>query len=95
MLICSHLDWWARTLHPPILSLVAIRDGSEHARRRRTWNRGFNPVAMRRYEPMIRARVSQLLEVIVQRGRVDLSELFSYFTLVSLSSMEPLLTFFS
>lgn len=72
--------WWARTLHPPILSLVAIRDGSEHARRRRTWNRGFNPIAMKRYEPMIRTRVSQLLEVIAQRGRVDLSELFSYFT---------------
>jgi len=65
----------------PIPPLIGIRDGAEHAKRRRTWNRGFNPAAMRQYEPAVRERVLQLLEAIVQRGRVDLGETFGYFAL--------------
>ena len=38
---------------------------------------------MKQYEPMVHKRVSQLLEEIVQRGRVDLGEMFGYFALVS------------
>ena len=67
----------------PIPPLIGIRDGAEHAKRRRTWNRGFNPVAMRQYEPAVHERVLQLLETILQRGRVDLGESFGYFALVS------------
>ena len=81
----SPSDWPARILHPPILSLVSIRDSAEHARRRRTWNRGFNPVAMKAYEPIVYKRIIQLSEVLVQRSRVDLAELFDYFTCVSSS----------
>ena len=67
----------------PIPPLVGIRDIAEHAKRRRTWNRGFNPTAMRQYEPAVHERVLQLLEAIVQRGRVDLGENFGYFALAS------------
>ena len=66
-----------------IPSLIAIRDSAEHARRRRTWNRGFNTAAMKQYEPAVYQRVSQLLEVIVERSRVDLGEKFGYFALAS------------
>ena len=67
----------------PIPSLIGIRDGAEHTRRRRTWNRGFNPTAIKQYEPIVHKRVVQLLEAIVQRGRFDLGEMFSNFTLVN------------
>jgi len=78
----------------PIPPLIGIRDSAEHAKRRRTWNRGFNPTSMRQYEPAVYERVLQLLEVIVQRGRVDLSETFGYFALASffVARLVPTLT---
>jgi len=78
----------------PILPLIGIRDSAEHAKRRRTWNRGFNPTAMRLYEPAVYERVLQLLETIVQRGRVDLGETFGYFALASsfIAQLKPTLT---
>ena len=78
----------------PIPPLIGIRDGAEHAKRRRTWNRGFNPTAMRQYEPAVRERVLQLLEAIVQRGRVDLGETFGYFALALsfIAQLRPTLT---
>ena len=84
----------ARVLYPPIPSLVAIRDGAEHARRRRTWNRGFNPVAMKQYELMVHKRIIQMIEVLVQRGHIDLAELLGYFTFVSpfIAHLRPSLT---
>ena len=81
--ISDKLDWAGRTLGAPVHPLIGIRDNAEHAKRRRTWNRGFNPTSMKQYEPMVHKRVSQLLEEIVQRGRVDLGEMFGYFALVS------------
>jgi len=62
---------------PPV---IGVRDGPEHAKRRRTWNRGFNPAAMQEYEPMVHKRTLELLEVIVRRGQVDFGEIFGYFT---------------
>lgn len=79
----SFSAWPASVLCPPIPSLIIIRDGPEHARRRRTWNRGFNAVAIKQYEPLVHKRVAQLSEVLVQRGCVDLAELFDYFAFVS------------
>jgi len=78
----------------PIPPLIGIRDGAEHAKRRRTWNLGFNPAAMRQYEPAVRERVLQLLEAILQRGRVDLGETFGYFALASsfIVRLKPTLT---
>jgi len=81
-------------MNAPIPPLIGIRDSAEHARRRRTWNRGFNPTAMKQYEPIIHKRVEQLLEAIVQRGRFDLAEMFSRSALVSsfISRSKPILT---
>ena len=67
----------------PIPPLIGIRSNTEHTKRRRTWNRGFNPTAMRQYEPMVNEKVLQLLEAILQRYQVDLAEIIGYFTLVS------------
>ena len=49
---------------------------------------------MKQYEPMVYAKVLQLLETIVQRGQVDLAEIISYFALVSLyiAQLKPTLT---
>lgn len=80
----SWLDWPGRTLNVPIPSLIGVRDGPEHAKRRRTWNRGFSPASMRDYEPMVRERVLGLSKAIAQRGRVDLSIIFGYLTSVSI-----------
>ena len=38
---------------------------------------------MKQYEPMVHKRIIQLLEVLVQRGHIDLAELLGYFTFVS------------
>lgn len=84
----------ARILNPPIPSLVAIRDSAERTRRRRTWNRGFNPIAMRQYEPIVHKRVIQLLETLSQRGRVDLAEMFGYFAFVFYSSFKSFVDLF-
>ena len=78
----------------PIPPLIGIRDNAEHTKRRRTWNRGFNPTAMKQYEPIVHERVLQLLEVVVQRGQVDLAEILSYFASVSpyIAQLKPALT---
>lgn len=87
-------DWKGRVMGAPIPPLIGIRNSTEHTKRRRTWNRGFNPTAMKQYEPMVYAKVLQLLETIVQRGQVDLAEIISYFALVSLyiAQLKPTLT---
>ena len=81
-------------MNAPILPLVGIRDSAEHTKRRRTWNRAFNPTAMKQYEPIVHKRVVQLLEEIVQRGRFDLAEMFSNSALVSsfIAPPKPMLT---
>ena len=78
----TRLDWLGRMMYAPIPPLIGVRDGPKHAKRRRTWNRGFNPAAMKEYEPMVHRRILELLEVIVQRGQVDLCEIFGHFTSV-------------
>jgi cytochrome P450 len=82
-------------MYNPLPPLIGVRDGPEHAKRRRTWNRGFNPAAMKEYEPMVHKRVLELLEVIAQRGQVDFGEMFGCFTSVPSSTRSnPTLTLF-
>ena len=78
----------------PIPPLVGVRDSVEHAKRRRTWNRGFNSTAIKQYEPAVYERVSQLLETVMQHGRVDLGEKLGYFALVLslVVQLKPILT---
>ena len=68
-------------LEPPITSVIAQRDPTEHARRRRPWTRAFSTAALKEYEPIIRKRITQLGEAIAsEKGTTDLSRWFSYFT---------------
>ena len=74
-------DWMGRILNPPIPSLIAIRDHTMHARRRRPWNRAFNTSALKEYEHIIAKRVSQLVGALEeQKGVVDLTLWLGYFT---------------
>lgn len=75
-----HVDWHARALRPPPFALSAINDHTEHARRRRTWTRGFSPAAMRDYEEIVNKRVTQLTETLPARGAVDLVRVFGHFS---------------
>ena len=75
----KHVDWHARALHAPVVALSAVGDHAEHARRRRTWTRGFSPAALRDYEEMVNERVIQLTETLSVRKSVDLARLFGYF----------------
>ena len=71
-----------RNLHAPILPLVAIGDPTEHARRRKAWNRGFSTTALKEYVPIITRRAGQLLSGLrdaSNEGPVDLAQWISYF----------------
>ena len=73
--------WLGRSLNAPILSLVAQQDPVEHLRRRKPWNRAFNSIALKRYEPAVGKRVMQFVEALKnQKGVVDLTEWINYFT---------------
>ena len=65
-------------------SLVAIGDRNLHMKRRTRWIRGLNAAALRDYEPIIRKRVSQLVDQLVVKSgsTVDLSKSLSYFSYV-------------
>ena len=63
-----------------MVALSAVNDHTEHARRRRTRTRGFNPAALRDYEEVVGKRVIQLTETLSTRKSVDLARLFGYFS---------------
>ena len=68
--------------------LIAIRDKTEHTRRRRPWTRAFNTVALKGYEELILKRATQLVETMAaQNGSFDLSRLISYFACVLIFSV--------
>lgn len=62
-------------------SLLTLRTTSEHSARRRIWNNGFTPSALKGYEPMIHRRASQLLSRLQAHDKetVNLSAWLSYF----------------
>ena len=73
------------------LPLVAIRDVDEHLRRRRAWNRGLGPSALRAYEDVLarRARllVGKLGECAREGEEVDLGKWFGAFGYDFMSDM--------
>ena len=77
---CLHVDWHARALNAPVVAVSAVNDHVEHARRRRTWTRGFSPAALRDYEEIVSKRVIQLTEALSARKHVDLARLMGYFS---------------
>ncbi|KAL4246847.1 Cytochrome P450 superfamily protein [Abortiporus biennis] len=76
--------WAARSLFPPVDSLLAIRDPGYHHQRRRPWSRALNTLALKDYEHPIRARVTQLANSILgscqQSTITDLSDWMCLFT---------------
>ncbi|KAF9565398.1 cytochrome P450 [Agrocybe pediades] len=60
--------------------LIAIRDKTEHTRRRRPWTRAFTTVALKGYEELVTKRVNQLVDsLLAQQNPVDLATWISYF----------------
>ena len=74
------VDWHARALYAPVVALIAVNDHTEHARRRKTWTRGFSPAALRDYEEIVSKRVTQLTETLSARKSVDLTRVFGHFS---------------
>lgn len=71
-----------------IPSLVSIRDRDLHTKRRKHWLRGLNSAALKGYEPIIKKRVQQLVEVLEgSSGDLDLSQLIGHFSYDFMSDM--------
>ncbi|PPQ83271.1 hypothetical protein CVT25_004010 [Psilocybe cyanescens] len=65
------------------VSLIGIRDTTEHLQRRKVWNRAFNISRIKKYEPILRVRVDQLVDALQDlsktNAQVDLAEWMSSF----------------
>ena len=62
-------------------TLVVLQDTEEHMLRRRPWNRGFGPSALKAYEPIAAYRVDLLRQRLSEEtGVVSLEQWFNYFT---------------
>jgi cytochrome P450 len=59
---------------------MGIVDPIEHSKRRRIWDRGFTPSALKSYEPMLRKRTDQLVKALSGRTgqRIDMAEWASF-----------------
>ncbi|KAL0057899.1 hypothetical protein AAF712_015448 [Marasmius tenuissimus] len=65
-------------------SLVGIRDVAYHLRRRKPWNKALSTAGVKAYEPILRARLVQLVEIFdgkaSRKEAVDLAEWLSFFS---------------
>lgn len=61
----------------PIRHSLLLKDPPEHHVLRKLVQKDFTPTAIARYEPMIRARVNQLIDAFIDDGRCDLVAQFS------------------
>nr|A0A068AA78.1 RecName: Full=Cytochrome P450 monooxygenase orf5; AltName: Full=Brefeldin A biosynthesis cluster protein orf5 [Penicillium brefeldianum]AIA58897.1 putative cytochrome P450 [Penicillium brefeldianum] len=52
------------TLLDPRTNLSSTRDKTEHAKRRRAWDRGFSTTALHTYEPMVQELTEELMTII-------------------------------
>ena len=84
-------DWAGGMLRDHNLPLVAIRDVEEHLHRRRAWNRGLGPAALRAYEDVLARRARLLVSKLEERARdgeeVDLGRWFGSFGYDFMSDM--------
>jgi cytochrome P450 len=64
-------------------SVLALIDPLEHASRRRLWDRAFTPSQLKSYEPMLQARVNQLVSCLCAREgqEIDLAGWLMYLSL--------------
>ncbi|KAF8896562.1 cytochrome P450 [Infundibulicybe gibba] len=74
--------WDGRTPeHEKVKPMIALRDKTEHTRRRRPWTRAFSTAALRGYEGIINARCLQLVELLGSEKRpIDLARWISFLT---------------
>ncbi|KAL0580842.1 hypothetical protein V5O48_001133, partial [Marasmius crinis-equi] len=65
-------------------SLVGVRAVVEHLHRRKPWNKAFNTSGVKAYEPLLRARLLQLVEILDGKAGgkqvVDIAEWLSFFS---------------
>ncbi|RDX41710.1 high nitrogen upregulated cytochrome P450 monooxygenase 2 [Lentinus brumalis] len=79
-------SWIGGLLSYKNMPMVGIPDTEEHLRRRRAWNRGLGPVALREYEGIVAERARQLAARLEeQQGEVSLGQWVNYFGRVHLS----------
>ncbi|KAG6849321.1 hypothetical protein H0H93_009462 [Arthromyces matolae] len=73
--------WDGRIAASDTKALIALRDSTEHTRRRKPWTRAFNTAALKGYEEIIIKRCTQFVEgVDAEKGAADLSKWISFFT---------------
>ena len=66
------------------MPMVGIMNTEEHMRRRRAWNRGLGPGALKEYESRVATRVQQLVHRLEeQEGEVILGIWMNYFSYVT------------
>ena len=66
------------------LPMVGILELDEHLQRRRAWNRGLSPGALKEYEARVSGRAQQLIRRLEeQKGEVILGTWINYFSYVS------------
>ena len=84
----SRLVWSGRTpADEPVKGLVTIVDKTEHARRRRTWEKAFTTVALKGYEDLVKDRAVQLVNALASlnlKETQDLADWFASFAYVLL-----------
>ena len=51
--------------------MVGIQDTDEHLRRRKAWQRGMSPAALKGYEEILAPRVEQLVELLATHDSED------------------------
>ncbi|KAI1786948.1 high nitrogen upregulated cytochrome P450 monooxygenase 2 [Ganoderma leucocontextum] len=76
------------TLSETNVPFIGIQNAEEHAQRRRAWNRGLAPAALRDYDHTTSNRVHQLVDVLErQEGAVVLGKWINYFAYDFMSDM--------
>lgn len=58
-----------------------VRDTTEHARRRKVWNRAFNASSIQEYAPILIRRTRELIEELAKRQgeNVNISKWMEHF----------------
>ncbi|RDX52351.1 high nitrogen upregulated cytochrome P450 monooxygenase 2 [Lentinus brumalis] len=80
--------WVGGSLSYKTLPLVGIADTEEHMRRRRAWNRGLAPSALREYEVVTASRAKQLVQRLQEQvGEINLGDWMNRFTYDFMSDM--------
>ena len=65
--------------------MIGIQDTEKHLRRRKNWNRGMSPVAIKEYQPFIAKRARQLVDRLEDNlGVVNIGDWFNFFSCVFL-----------